>query len=101
MEKNYNGVSIEKSWSFMAFAKEFGKPKLAKCKNQTTGEEFECVAFENPDTSELTFCHFGYSTQGMTARQISNEKEILKVGLNTNGNYSLYKQGNAWEEIEL
>ena len=37
-ERNYNGVTIEKTWSFTAFAKQFGKPKLAPCVNHDTGE---------------------------------------------------------------
>lgn len=101
MEKNYNGVTIERSWSFVAFAQEFGTPKLAKCVNHETGEEFNAVAFENQSTGELTFCHFGYSTEGMSARDISQQRDNLKVGLNSNGKYSLYKQDNAWETIEL
>lgn len=101
MERNYNGVTIERSWSFVAFANEFGKPKLAKCVNHETGEEFNAVAFENQSTGELTFCHFGYSTAGMSAKEISQQKDNLKVGLNSNGKYSLYKQDNAWEAIEL
>lgn len=100
MEKNYNGVKIEKSWSFMAFANEKGTPKMAKCTNKETGEEFECLAFENEE-GDITFCHFGYSTEGMTAREISKDKDHLKVGLNSNGKYSLYRQDNAWETIEL
>lgn len=98
--REYNGVTIEKSWSFMAFAQEMGTPKFAKCTNKETGEMFECLAFEN-ENNELTFCHFGYSTQGMTARDISREKNNLKVGLNSSGKYTLYKQENAWETIEL
>ena len=101
MERNYNGVTIERSWSFVAFANEFGKPKLAKCVKHETGEEFNAVVFENQSTGELTFCHFGYSTAGMSAREISQQKDNLKVGLNSNGKYSLYKQDNAWETIEL
>lgn len=104
MEKNYNGVTIERSWSFLAFAEEFGTPKLAKCVNHETGEEFNAVAFEKENENgekELTFCHFGYSTAGMTAKQISQEKDSLKVGLNSNGKYTVYKQENAWETIEL
>lgn len=104
MEKNYNGVKIEKSWSFVAFAEEMGKPKMATCVNKTTGEEFQCVAFEKVDEDgekQITFCHFGYSTQGMSAKEISRDKDNLKVGLNSNGKYSLYRQDNAWETIEL
>ena len=97
--KNYNGVTIEKSWSLVGFAKEFGTPKLANCTNKETGKQFECLAFEKD--GELTFCHFGYSTEGMTIKDIINEKDNLKVGLNTNGKYSLYKQENAWATIDL
>jgi hypothetical protein len=98
--KNYNGVTIEKSWSLVGFAKEFGTPKFANCTNNETGEQFNCLAFEGQD-GELTFCHFGYSTEGMTIRDIINEKDNLKVGLNSNGKYSLYKQENAWATIDL
>jgi hypothetical protein len=98
--KNYNGVTIEKSWSLVGFAKEFGTPKFANCTNKETGEQFDCLAFEAP-SGELTFCHFGYSTEGMTIRYIINDKDNLKVGLNSNGKYSLYKQENAWATIDL
>lgn len=97
-EKNYNGVTIEKSWSFVAFAKEFGTPKIAPCANHETGETFKSLVFDKG--GELTWCHFGYSTTGMTGREIAQEKDSLKVGLTTAGKYTLYKQGEAaWEEI--
>ena len=91
-EKNYNGVEITKSWSFLAFAREFGRPKFAKgCVNKTTGEVFDTLVFDND--GDLTFCHFGYSTEGMSAQDIRDQKEDLKVGLNTSGKYTLYKEG--------
>lgn len=99
-ERNYNGVTIEKSWSLLAFAKEFGIPKFAECANKETGELFNCLAFE-ADNGDITFCHFGYSTEGMTIEDIQKEKKNLKVGLNTNGKYSLYKQDKAWATIDL
>jgi hypothetical protein len=98
--KNYNGVTIEKSWSLVGFAKEFGTAKFATCKNKETGEDFNCLAFEKED-GELTFCHFGYSTQGMSISDIVADKADLKVGLNSNGKYTLYKQENAWAIIDL
>lgn len=97
--KNYNGVTIEKEWSFVAFAKEHGTPKLARCTNGETNEEFETLAFDN--NGEITWCHFGYSTQGMSVKDIVNEKDDLKVGLNSNGKFTLYKTQNAWKTIEL
>lgn len=98
--KNYNGVTIEKSWSLVGFAREFGTPKFATCKNKETGEDFNCIAFENEE-GDLTFCHFGYSTQGMSASDIAANKDDLKVGLNSSGKYTLYKQENAWATIDL
>lgn len=98
-ERNYNGVTIEKTWSFIAFAKQFGKPKLAPCVNHDTGETFKSLVFDND--GELTWCHFGYSTAGMTGKEIAAEVDNLKVGLNSSGKYTLFKQGeNAWEDIE-
>lgn len=99
MEKNYNGVTVEKTWSFLAFAQQFGQPKMAKCTNKETGEIFNSVAFDKG--GDITFVHFGYSTAGMNAQQISAEKNNLKVGLNSNGKYTLFKQDNAWETIDL
>ena len=99
-EKNYNGVTIEKSWSLVGFAKEFGTPKYATCTNKETGELFNCIAFEGAD-GELTFCHFGYSTEGFSLQDIVSQKDSLKVGLNSNGKYTLYKQENAWATIDL
>jgi len=99
-EKNYNGVTIVKSWSLLGFAKEFGTPKFATCKNKETQKDFNCIAFE-AENGDLTFCHFGYSTEGMGIKDIIREKDNLKVGLNSNGKYSLYKQENAWATIDL
>lgn len=98
-ERDYNGVTIEKSWSLVGFAKEFGTPKFATCTNKETGEIFNCLAFDKD--GEITFCHFGYSTEGMQIADIQAQKDRLKVGLNTNGKYSLYKQDNAWATIDL
>lgn len=99
VEKNYNGVTIEKSWSLIAFAQEFGQPKFAECVNKETGEVFNSLAFDKD--GDITFCHFGYSTQGMSVADIIAQKDSLKVGLNSNGKYSLYKQDNAWATINL
>ena len=99
MEKNYNGVTVEKTWSLMAFAQEFGQPKLAECVNKETGEVFNTLAFDK--NGAITFCHFGYSTQDMSVSDIIANKDRLKVGLNSNGKYTLYKQENAWQTINL
>ena len=95
----YNGVTVSKTWSFLSFCKEFGRPKFATCTNGETGEEFNCLAFDKD--GELTFCHFGYSTEGMSAREISQQKRELTVGLNSNGKYTLFKTEGGWEDIDI
>ena len=100
MEKNYHGVEITKSWTLVAFAKEFGTPKFATCKNKETGEEFKCLAFE-AENGDLTFAHFGYSTEGMTPAEIKAQKDDIKVGLSTSGKYSVYKQDGGRETIDI
>lgn len=97
---NYNDVKVEKSWSLVAFAKENGLPKLRTDINKETGKEFDSLSF--PDAiGGRVFCHFGRSTQGMTMDDIIAEKDNLKVGLNSNGKYTLYKQDEKGETIQL
>lgn len=99
-QDNYNGVTIEKSWSLLAFAKENGLPKLREDVNKETGEQFNSLAFPNGPQGRI-FCHFGRSTQGMGMNEIIAEKENLRVGLNSNGKYTLYKQDEKGETIQL
>ena len=51
MERNYNGVTVTKSWSLMAFAQEFGMPKLADM--QVTKGDNGKWGIIMPDTSEV------------------------------------------------
>lgn len=96
----YNGVTIEKSWSLLAFAKENGLPKLREDVNKESGEVFNSLSFPEAIGGRI-FCHFGRSTQGMTMEDIIKEKDNLKVGLNSNGKYTLYKQEEKGEVIQL
>jgi hypothetical protein len=100
--KNYNGVTIVESTvrTLKEFARKFGTPKIASCKNSTTGEEFKSLAFVKD--GNITWCHFGYSTQGMSAKDIAREADNLKVGRNTSGKYTLFKQSeDAWDTINI
>ena len=99
-ENNYNDVKVEKSWSLIAFAKENGFPKLREDVNKETGEVFNSLSFPNAIGGRI-FCHFGKSTQGMGMDEIIKEKDNLKVGLNSNGKYTLYKQEEKGKVINL
>lgn len=99
-ERNYNGVTVERSWSLINFAKENGLPKFRTDVNKETGEEFNCLSFPEAPNGRI-FCHFGYSTKGMTKEEIEAEAKTLKVGLNSNGKYTLYKQDGQGETINL
>lgn len=106
-ERDYNGVTIKESWSFVAFCAKYGKPKFANnLVNPATGEVFNALAFPtspnkpNAEDGKYDWCHFGYSTQGMTAKDIITQREDLKVGLNSNNKLTLFKQSaNAWEDL--
>lgn len=94
---------IKNSWSLIAFAKQFGKPKLATCANHDTGELFKCVAFSKGDT--LTFVSFSSKLGELTTRQISQQKDDLQVVLcetkDGKDMYSLCKTGSTWKDIDL
>ena len=98
-EDIYNGVTIERSWSLVAFAKENGLPKFREDVNKD-GEVFNSLSFPEAVGGRV-FCHFGRSTQGMTMADIIKEKDNLKIGLNSNGKYTLYKQEEKGETIQL
>ncbi len=87
----YNGVTVTKSWSFLAFAKENGLPYLREDVNKTTGEVFHSLAF--PEAAEgPIFCRMGNSVKDMSIEDIVAQKDSLQVGLNTNGRYTLFKR---------
>lgn len=93
MEKEnlYNGVTITNSWTLVGFAKKNGLPTMKEYTNKSTNESFATLVF--PDAPEgRIYCHFGNSTQGMSIKDIEREKDNLHVGLNSNGNYTLYKE---------
>ena len=69
LNEDYNGVTIVRSWSLMAFAKENGLPKLRTDVNTETGESFQSLSFPNAAEGRI-FCHFGRSTQGMSLNDI-------------------------------
>lgn len=100
-ENNYDGVTIERSWSLVAFAKENGFPKYREGDvNKTTGEVFNSLSFPDAVGGRI-FCHFGRSTQGMSMEDIVAQKDQLRVGYNSNGKYTLYKPDEKGETIVL
>lgn len=85
-------TSIIQTWSLLDFAREYGKPKLAHCKNQDTGEEFTCVVFGEP--SNRIFVAFSFKLGELTPQEIVDKKEQLKVAKWVKGNedgYVLYE----------
>lgn len=96
-----SNVTIKQSWSFVAFAETHGTPKFANCKNNSTGEAFNAITFEK-DGEIKVWAHLGDTVANFTHADFQREVKNLKVGLNTSGNYTVYKQGdNAWKTIEI
>lgn len=96
----YNDVVIEQSWSLLAFAKENGLPKIREDVNKETGESFTSLCFDDGPKGRV-FCHFGRSTQGFGIEEIQKQKDNLRVGLNSNGRYTLYLPDTKGTVIEL
>lgn len=114
---NTNQPGIKNSWSFMAFAKTHGQPKLTQPRefvNSQTGESFtsRSVAFEHPTEMEtlpdgtirhkVTFVGFSRNLGELTAPEIAARKDELNVVEYENGNYGLCTRGSAaWEDINI
>ena len=87
MEKNYNEVTVEKTWSLMAFAQKFGMPKLAEFTNKETGEKFNSLAFDkNGDIKDsnrqsleyLDFVH-PFNASGTEQEDYTNINEPINI----------------------
>jgi len=101
---NTTATGIKNSWSLIAFAKQFGKPKLAKCTNHDTDEEFKCVAFGEGD--KMTFVSFSPKLGELSPKEIAAQKDDLQVVECTTKEgrtmLSLCKKGaDSWEDIDL
>lgn len=110
---NPNMPGIVNSWSFMAFAKANGAPKLTQPRefvNSQTGETFtsRSVAFEHPTKLDeqgrhaVVFVGFSRNLGELSAEEIAARKDELNVVQYENGNYGLCARGsNAWEDINI
>lgn len=74
---NTTATGIKNSWSLIAFAKQFGKPKLAKCANHDTGEEFKCVAFGEGD--KMTFVSFSPKIGDSHLRRLPHRRMTFRL----------------------
>lgn len=94
---------IKNSWSFVAFAKMTGKPKLAKDQvNKETGEKFDSIAFIDNNDNIKCFVSFSSKLGSMSAEDIAAQKDNLQVVELESGTYKLCKAGvNTWQDIDL
>lgn len=101
MAQSNNNQGIIKSWSLMAFAKEFGpKMQVGQFANKETGEEFHSCIFTKGD--DRTFVAFSSKMGELTPKDIVAQKDELQVVQLQSGNYSLCKQGaGSWEIVDL
>ena len=92
---------IKKSWSLLAFAKEFGRMKVAPFVNKETGETFKSCAFIGEE-GKVTLVGFSSNMGELTPAEISAQKNELQVVELNSGNYKLCKAGaDSWEDVTL
>ena len=95
-------TKIIKSWSLIAFARQFGKNmQTGNFVNKETGEAFSSCIFTN-EAGSRTFVAFSSKMGPLSPREIAQQKDNLQVVQLESGNYSLCKQGsNAWQDVDL
>ena len=93
-------ATIVKSWSLMAFAREFGK-QMQVGTFEHNGEQFKSCIFTNA-SGDRRFVGFSSNLGELTPREIAADKDNLQVVLLDSDNYYLCRQGgNAWESVDL
>ena len=93
--------NIKESWTLVAFARQFGKPKKAHLINKDTGEEYPAVMFIDTD-GNTTHVSFSSKMPELSAKEIGAQKDKLRViQLKSSGNYKLCYDNSTWEEIDL
>lgn len=92
---------IAKSWSLLAFAKEFGRMFIGNFTNKETGEKFTACQFG--EQGNYTMVAFSEKLGTLTPREVVEQKDHLQVvKLSESGSYVLCHQGeNAWQEVGL
>lgn len=74
-----NSSKIIKSWSFLAFARQFGADLAAgECVNHETGESFKACTFTKG--GKRTFVNFGPSLSGgLGVREMVDRRDRLQI----------------------
>lgn len=90
------------NWSLMNFVEEWGpEMRTGTCTNRKTGEEYKACMFIRKDGTK-TYVNFFSRLGELSASEISQRKDELKVGVTKEGKYYLHN-GNvkAWEDVDL
>ena len=93
----------QNTWSFLAFAHEFGEDiSVGRFIRKSDGEPFYSCIFTDKEDNK-TFVGFSSKLGVLTSEEISQMKDELVVIKSPSGNYNLYKdnRGNAWKKVEL
>lgn len=107
---NSTQVGIKKSWSLIDFARSHGRMKVTnELTNSDTGETFKSCAFIGTDGA-VTLVGFSSNLDTINpnanskviSKQISAQKDELRVVQLESGNYKLCKPGaDSWEDVDL
>lgn len=94
--------SNQVTWSFIAFAEEFGKDvSVGKFARKSDGEIFYSCIFTNEE-GHKTFVGFSSKLGVLTSEEIEQMKKELVVIKSSSGNYNLYKDnGRGWKKVKI
>ena len=93
--------AFEHTWSIVDFAKKYGKMQIGKFPDVNNRESFWMCRFVAAD-GKYTYATISSRLQGITTKEISKEKENLKIGKLSNGKYVLFDfRSKKWEDVDL
>lgn len=84
-------------FTLLSFAKAHGKMKTVVFTNESTGKDFRCCKFVNPENGDVTLVSFSRKLGELSPQEITAQKDELMVcdweKSNGESGYTLYKPG--------
>lgn len=101
MSQNNSKSPFKSACSLMSFARSHGKMQVGHFTNSDTGEKFASCIFTDADDNRV-FVGFSSKMGELTPKEISAQKDDLRVVELESGNFILCKKGaNNWEDVDL
>lgn len=93
--------AFEHTWELRDFAKKHGRMQIGKYPEVNNRESFWVCQFVNKE-GKRTPVRISSRLQGITSKEISEQKDKLKVGQLVNGKFVLFDfRSKKWKDVDL